>query len=57
MSSEVTTFPQMVENVRAKDPRRAEVLEKGLADLQKSAPAARPAKARELLKKLEPSMT
>jgi hypothetical protein len=57
MSSEVTTFPQLVENVRAKDPQRADVLEKGLDELQKSPPSARQVKAKELLKKLQPSMT
>jgi len=52
MTSEVTSFPKMVEDVRAVDPVKADILEKGLNDLQKSAPNARPAKARELLKKL-----
>ena len=57
MTSEVTSFPKLVEDVRAKDPQRADVLEKGLADLQKSPPNARAAKAKDLLRKLQPSMT
>jgi hypothetical protein len=57
MSSEVSSFPRLVENVRAHDPKRADVLQKGLDDLQKSAPATRQAKAKDLLKKLEPSVT
>lgn len=56
MTSEVSSFPNMVDNVRKLDPQRADILEKGLADLQKASPSARPAKARELLKKLQPSM-
>ncbi len=55
LGSEVTTFPYMVEQVKKADPQRGEVLEKGLADIQKS-PAERSAKAKELLKKLAPSM-
>jgi hypothetical protein len=57
LSSEVTSFPKMVEDVRKVDPARANVLEKGLAEIQKAWPSARPAKARELLQKLRPSMT
>jgi septation ring formation regulator EzrA len=57
LSSEVTSFPKLVEDVRAKDPQRADVLEKGLEDLQKAPAGARQAKAKELLKKLQPSMT
>lgn len=52
MSSEVTSFPKMVEDVRAVDPAKANILEKGLGELQKSAPNARPSKAKDLLKKL-----
>ncbi|MBW3599622.1 MAG: hypothetical protein KY475_20410 [Planctomycetes bacterium] len=40
--SEVTSFPYMVEQVRASDPARADILEQGLA--------------KELLAKLQPSM-
>jgi hypothetical protein len=57
LSSEVTSFPKMVEDVRAKDPARAEILEKGLKEIQEAPPPARPAKAKELLEKLKPSMT
>ena len=55
LGSEVTDFPRLVENVRKTDPARADVLEKGLADIQK-APASRAARAKELLKQLQPSM-
>jgi hypothetical protein len=57
MSSEVTAFPGLVQNVRAKDPRQADILQKGLEDLQKSRPAARPGKAKALLEQLQPSVT
>ena len=56
LGSEVTSFPQLVEDVRKVDPVRADILEKGLAEIQKN-PSARAAKAKELLKKLAPSMT
>jgi hypothetical protein len=56
-SSEVTSFPKMVEDVRKVDPARAVILELGLAEIQKAWPSARPAKARELLQKLRPSMS
>jgi len=51
--SEVTTFPAMVDAVRKSDPARADVLEKGLAELQKASPSERPQKAKELLSKLQ----
>jgi hypothetical protein len=54
MSSEASMFPAMVENVRKTDPASADILEKGLDDLQKAAPAARPGKAKELLSKIQP---
>ncbi len=56
LGSEVTAFPHLVAQVRKTDPARADVLEKGLADIQKAAPAARATKAREVLQKLQPSM-
>ena len=56
MGSEVTSFPHMVEEVRKADPAKADILEKGLADLQKSSPGSRPGKAKELLRQLQPSM-
>jgi hypothetical protein len=56
LSSEVTMFPGMVAEVRKTDPTRADVLEQGLADIQKAAPGARPKLAKDLLDKLQPSM-
>jgi len=53
LGSEVTSFAYMVETVRKTDPASAEVLEKGLADLQSAAATERPAKAKELLTKLK----
>src|SRR5262245_51752379 len=52
LSSEVTSFPQIVEEVRKTDPAKADVLEKGFADLQKSK-SGHASRAKELLKKLE----
>src|SRR5438132_1704483 len=56
MGSEVTSFPHMVEEVRKTDPARADILEKGLADLQKAPPGARAGKAKDLLSRIAPSM-
>jgi len=56
LGSEVTSFPKMVEDVRATDPARADVLEKGLQELQQADPSARPAKAKTLLEQLQPAM-
>lgn len=50
LGSEVTSFPQIVSEVKKTDPQKADVLEKGLADLQKGGDTA--AKAKELLKQL-----
>ncbi len=52
LGSEVTSFPQLVENVRKADPARAEILEKGFKEIEKS-PAARAATAKGLLDKLK----
>lgn len=52
MGSEAQSFPKLVEDVKAKDAQKGEILEKGLDELQKAPPAARKAKAQELLKKL-----
>lgn len=53
LGSEVTSFAHLVEEVRKTDPARADVLDKGFADLQK--PKANTAsKAKEILKQLEP---
>jgi len=51
MTSEVTTFPDIVEGVRKTDPAKADILEKGFADLQKNKDNLAP-RAKELLKKL-----
>ena len=51
-SSEVASFPHIVEAVRKTDPARADILEKGFADLQRSR-SGHAARARELLKKLQ----
>ena len=51
MGSEAMTFQEIVEGVRQTDPQKAEILEKGFADLKRS-PGSRRAKARELLKQL-----
>jgi hypothetical protein len=51
MGSEVASFPKLVEDVRKTDPARAQILEKGFADLQRHG-ANRKEKARALLKKL-----
>ena len=53
LSSEVSSFPKLVEDVRQVDPAKADILEKGLADIQKASPSARPAKAKEVLQKLQ----
>ena len=57
LASEVTSFPRMVEEVRKVDPVNADILETGLAEIQKASPAALRAKARELLAKLPPPGT
>lgn len=56
LGSEVESFPNLVENVRKVDATRADVLDKGLNDLQKASTYARPALAKNLLAKLQPSM-
>lgn len=53
MTSEVTSFPKMVEDVRAVDAAKASILEKGLEDLKKASASARAAKAKELLSQLK----
>jgi hypothetical protein len=54
MGSEATSFPNMVERVKAVDPASAEVLGKGFEDLKNSPPSARRAKAKQLLAKIQP---
>lgn len=51
LSSEVTSFPFLVEEVRKVDSAKADVLQTGLEDIQKS-PQQAGAKARALLGKL-----
>jgi hypothetical protein len=51
MGSEAMMFPEIVEEVRQTDPKKAVILEKGFADLGR-APGNHSAKARELLKQL-----
>jgi len=51
-SSEVASYPKIVDDVRKTDPAKADILEKGFADLQRSK-SGHASKAKELLKKLE----
>ena len=53
LASEVTSFPKLVEDVRKEDPAHADVLEKGLADIQAASPSTRAARAQALLAKLK----
>ena len=53
VGSEATTFPKLVEDIRKDDPTRADILEKGFADLQ-NPKVNKVAKAKELLQKLAP---
>ena len=52
LTSEVASFPKLVADVRAVDPARGDILEKGLAEIQKASASARPALARTLESKL-----
>ena len=52
LGSEVTSFQYLVETLRKADPAKAEILEKGLEEIQKAAPEARAKQAKELLQKL-----
>jgi hypothetical protein len=56
LGSEVTSFDFVVKKVRETDPARADILEKGFADLQKPKTDTK-AKAKEILKAIEPKMT
>ena len=56
LGSEVSGFPAMVESVRKVDKVRADVLEKGLQEIQDASDGERRAKAKDLLSKLQPSM-
>ncbi len=53
MTSEAASFPGMVERVRKEDSAKADILDAGLADLQKAPAGARAAKAKALLEKLQ----
>lgn len=56
IGSESMGFPVLVENVRKIDPQRADILEKGFADLQAASPAKRKTLAAKLLEELQPQM-
>lgn len=51
LGSEVTSYPQIVEQVKKDDPKKGEILEQGLAELQQAG-ANRAEKAKALLKQL-----
>ncbi|MCS7238505.1 MAG: hypothetical protein NZ899_09565 [Thermoguttaceae bacterium] len=51
LGSEVSSFPEIVEEAKKTDPDKAAILEQGLAELQKN-PAKRQQIAQDLLKKL-----
>ncbi|MEN6495814.1 MAG: hypothetical protein ABFD16_16150 [Thermoguttaceae bacterium] len=51
LGSEVTGYPQLIERVKQEDAQKGEILEKGLAEIQK-APGTRVEKAKALLKQL-----
>ena len=57
LGSEVSNFPNMVETVRKVDKVRADILEAGLKEIQDAPAAKRRTLAKELLVKLQPSMT
>jgi|SRR5262245_3691300 len=56
LGSEVTSFTKIVEEVRTTDPARANILEKGFAELQKPK-VNTAAKAKEILAELAPRQT
>jgi hypothetical protein len=53
VTSEVTEYERIVTEVRKTDPQRAEILEKGFAELQKKGVNTR-AKAKEILREIAP---
>ncbi len=55
MGSEATSFAYLVGELRKADPAKADILEKGLDDLQKSPPGSLQAKAKALLDQLKPA--
>jgi hypothetical protein len=52
LGSESTSYEYHVKQVREVDPAKADILEKGLAEIAKTSGPATAAKAKELLKKL-----
>ncbi|MGB9687380.1 hypothetical protein [Thermogutta sp.] len=52
MGSEASRFKDLVDAVRKTDPAKADVLEKGFAELQKTSPQGLAPKAREILNAL-----
>jgi hypothetical protein len=54
LGSEVASFPKLVENVKAANAEHGAILEKGLADIQRT-PASRASLAKGILKKLPPA--
>lgn len=57
VGSESTSFEYMVNEVRKEDPTRADILQKGFEELQKTKGPATAAKAKEILAKLAPKPT
>jgi hypothetical protein len=57
LGSEATSFEYLVEQVRKTDPQKADVLQQGFQEIEKTPPASRPAKAKEVLNKLGSSAT
>jgi hypothetical protein len=51
MASEASTWPQIIEDVKKTDPEKGKILEKGIADIEKSKANPGP-KAKEILSKL-----
>jgi hypothetical protein len=52
LGSEVASYEYMVKDLRKEDPAKADILEKGFADLQKTKGAATASKAKEILGRL-----
>jgi hypothetical protein len=57
LGSEASTYDSLVEEVRKTDAARADVLQKGFADIRKAPKGGVPAKAKEVLAQLAPRMT
>lgn len=52
IGSEAASYPDLVNAVRKEDPAKADILEKGFAELQKTPPQGVAAKAKEILGQL-----